>query len=454
MGWAHPLGVSVQGMTGGSGIDYLEGHRAIGTASPQGVEALMLEHRMNASRQPQAAYDRAGEFVGVETWLDDQGRVPFDFRTNGRMVPPCFRLPMHGGPAPDPQVRAVHIAERRPPYDRGTPHRTPGSLTNKNDDLYSWMPHDGQHYARWTHLPMALAWVVGDALAIDDVRQAAETFHLMFHGEEHVAVSWSSGVTLRALEGLTAAHPHHGLPLGRDQAWGIDVMCAAWLLADDDWRDQRAAWFERVGQLLVDGAMPSGLVQRRQEPKLLGGEHAGGQAFESLFLLHAKRCLIESVLADRAPQLADELRAVHQRALDYLFWGPVWDCVPAGGQTACGPRWHFATAPRDDWAAPPYCDEPTYGARYLPHDGLSGKVDTTYVWGPLEYGMLVAQGDKGPTLDDRYLRRTLTCDRAAGRWDVLVQHRFATAQRDGSDLSGNWASLVGRVQTLLIERQR
>ena len=151
-----------------------------------------------------------------------------------------------------------------------------------------------------------------------------------------------------------------------------------------------------------------GLVQRRQEPKLLGGEHAGGQAFESLFLLHAKRCLIESVLADRAPQLADELRAVHQRALDYLFWGPVWDCVPAGGQTACGPRWHFATAPRDDWAAPPYCDEPTYGARYLPHDGLSGKVDTTYVWGPLEYGMLVAQGDKGPTLDDRYLRRTLT----------------------------------------------
>jgi len=448
MGWAHPLGVSVQGMTGGSGISFMEGHQAAGAASARGIEVLLLEHRMNVSRQPQAQYDRAGEIVGFDAWLDDSGRVPFDFRTNGRMVPQPFRLPMHGGPAPDRQVRSVHAADRRPTYDTGTPHKADGRLAESAGDLYAWMPHDGQHFARWTHRPMALAWLTADPLALDDVRQAAETFHLMFHGAEHVPAPWSGGVTLRQFEALASEHPHHGLPLGRDQAWGIDAMCAAWLFADDEWRARRLDWFRRVGQLFVDGAMPSGLLQRRQEPKLLGGRYAGAQAFETLFLLHAKRCLIEAVLRDAEPELADELGAVHQRALDYLFWGPVWDCVRERGGSICGPRWHFATAPADDFAEPPFSDPARYGPRYLPQGGVSGSVDVTYVWAPLEYGMLLARRGRGPTLDDRYLRRALSCGAAPGRWPLLIEQLFASAQKDGSDISGNWGSLVGRVQSL------
>ena len=454
MGWAQPAGVSVQGMTGGKGITYISGHQAMGAASPQGVEALMLQHRMNACRQPQAQYDRLGHIVGFEAWLDSKGRIPFDFRTNGRMVPPPFRLPCQGGPPSDPQARRVRLDHRRPPYDRGSPLRSGGRIDGGDGDLFAWMPHDGQHYARWTHPAMALAWLCGDALARDDLALAAETFHLMFHGAEHVHASWSDGVTLLQFERLAAAYPHHGLPLGRDQAWGIDAMCAAWRLADDPWRAAHREWFRRVGELLVTGAMPSGILERHEEPKLLEGRYAGAQAFECLFLEHAERCLIESVLADTEPELAEELGAVHQRALDYLFWGPVWACIEERGETVCGPRWHFATAPAGDFASPPYCDETHYGPRYLPPNGLAKGVDVTYVWGPLEYGMLLAQGSEGPTLDDRYLRRALTCDRAAGRWERLLSSLYMGAQRDGADTSGNWGSLVGRIQSLRNQRSR
>ena len=452
MGWAHPLGVSVQGMTGGSGIVFLEGHRTAAAASAAGIEALLLEHRMNASRMPIAQWDAQGQPVGVEAWLDGSGKVPFDFRTNGRMVPPVFRLPMFEGPIPHPQVRAVHLAERRPDYDRGSPHHPGGRLAGGDQDLVSWLPHDGQHFARWTKRPMALAWLTADALAIDDLRHAAETFHLMFHGEEHEHVRWSPGVTLLQFEKLVAAHPGHGMPVDRDHAWGIEVQCAAWLLADDGWRARRADWYRRAGQLMVDAAMPSGLVQRMHVPKLLGGRYGGAQAFECMFLLHAKRCLIESVLRVQEPALAEELAGVHQRALDYLLWGPVWTCFEIKEEMICGPRWHFATGPGKDWSEPPFSDETVYGPRYLPVDGAEGPVETTYLWAPMEYGMLLAQGEAGPDLDDRYLRRALTSDRAAGRWEALMESFFAGAQRTGNDLSGNWGSLIGRVQSLRDKR--
>jgi hypothetical protein len=448
MGWSHPLGASIQGMTGGSGITFVDGHRIASAASVAGVEALMLEHRMNAARQSEAQWNREGDPVGVDLWLDDQGRVPFDFRTNGRMVTPPFRLPMFGGERPNPQVRAVHLGRLRAPYDQGSPHRADGRLSGAANDLISWMPHDGQHYARWTRPQMALAWLTSDPLAKDDLLLAAETFHLMFHGNEHVRASWSDGVTLREFEGLARTHPHHGLPLGRDQAWGIDVMCATYSLGDEGWRARHRDWFTRVAQLLVDGGMANGLLERIHIPKILGGRYDGAQAFEAMFLLHAQRCLIESVLRDSDEDLTQSVARLHQLGLDYLFWGPVWACVPSRGQSLCGPRWHFAVGPPGDWSAAPFCDESKYGPRYVPKDGFDGGVDVTYVWAPLEYGMLLAQGKRGPSLDDRYLRRSLACALAPRSWDALLTGVFTAAQRSSNDNSGNWTSLIGRIQSL------
>jgi len=448
LGWAHPLGVAYQGMTGGWATYFIEGQRVAAAASAAGVEALMLEHRMTLCRQAEAQWNRFGEAVGVELWLDSDGRIPFDFRTNGRMVPPCFRLPLFGGTGVSRQVHEVHQAKKRPPYDKGSPHRRDGRLSGRDDDLHSWMPNDGQHMVRVTRLTKALVWLADDPLARDDLRLSGELFHLMLHEHEHVEASWSKGVTLRQRENLAAAYPHHGLPMGRDEAWGIDSMCAAYSVADEDWRARHRDWYSRVARLLVDGAMPSGLIERVNIPKILAGRYDGAQAFECMFLLHAQRCLIESVLRGTDEALRGELEDVHQRSLEYLFWGPAWARIPRGEGTIAGPRWHFAVAPKGGFELEPYGEESGLSLSLLPPDAFDGGVETTYVWAPLEYGMLIAQGEQGPTLNDRYLRRTLACADQARRWEALLEGFFKAAERESNDNSGNWAGLVGRIQSL------
>jgi len=446
MGWAHPLGAPVQGMTGGSGIQAFEGHRAAAAASARGVEAIMLEHRMNVSRQAEAQWNHLGQPVGVQLWLDAEGRVPFDFRTHGRVVPPDMSLPSQNGPRASRHVREVHLTGRRPPYDQGSPHLPKGSLPSRGDALLSWMPHDGQHLVRYTKNTKALVWLAADSMARDDLLLSAELFHLMFHGEEHVPASWSPGITLAQHERQVLARPHQGLPLGRDQAWGIDAMSAAYSVADPAWRALHRDWFTRVSNLFLDAAMPNGLVQRIRIQKIMGARYDATQAFECLFLLHAERCMIESVLRGTDDELRQRLEAQILQVLDYLYWGPVFDCQPArGGGTLCGPRWHFAVAPD---GGVPYSDSEHWGENYLPADGLDGGVETSYAWAALEYGALISESSAGSGLGNLYLRRARATWTHPKTWDDLLTEMFAQASRDSNDNSGNWAGFVGRLQVL------
>lgn len=448
MGWSQPAGVAYPGMTGGSGIQFLEGQQAAYAASTSGIETLLLRHRMNACRQPEAKWNRMGEPVGASLWLNEKGVVPFDFRGHNRLVPPEFRLPMDSGPAASRQVTDVHLARRRPHYDQGSPHLRNGKVSRGVDDLQSWLPHDDQHYVRWTHPAMAIVWLTGDPLATDDVRLAAETFHLMFHGHSHRAAKWSPGVTLKVFEQLAADLPGHGLPMTRSHAWGIDVMCAAFLLEEEAWREEHREWFHRVAKVMIAGAMQSGVIQRRQEPKLFDGKLAGAQSYECMFLLHAQRDLLETVLLEDDPELASALQELHQRTLEFMFWGPVWSCVEEGkSSNVCGPRWQFAVAPAGEWTEPPFASD-AYPDRYLPKEGLAGGIEANYVYGPLEYGMRIENGAGGPELSNRYLRKALTCGHAPGRWPSMEKHWMGLAQRSGADTSGNWGSLLGTVQAL------
>jgi len=451
MGWAHPLGVPIQGMTGGSGIQFFEGHLAVDAAEPAGIELLMLEQRMTACRSPEAQWTLAGEPAGVDAWLDASGRVPFDFRTNGRVVPRELALPCFRGPAASAQVLAVVERGLRPPYDRGTPYLADGKLDGGPDDIYSWMPHDGQHLSRATRLSKALVWAANDELARDDLRLSAELFHLMFHGHEHARASWSEGVTLRCYERLAAEHPHQGLDLGRDQAWGIDAMCAAYAVLDSDWRARHRAWFGRVARLLVDASQPSGIVTRMHNAKILDGRHAAAQAFECALLLHAERCLLESVLRGEDPELVDALEEQLLRAVDYLAFGPVFACVDeprAPGRVACGPRWQFAVAPlAPAWAAP-YSDEAVWGPRYLPQDGLAGGVECLYTLAVLEYAATLSEPRAGTGLENRYLRRILDCGSRFESPAAFLREAFARAARDASEEALNWEGLIGHLQAL------
>lgn len=459
MGWAHPWFLPEQGGVGGEGIQLVDGHDTAYAASREGLDLLALRHRMNVCRQPEATYDREGEIVGHARWLDAEGRIPFDYRTHGGVVIPAFRLPMKGGPPASAQVHEVVRRGLRPPYDAGTAHLPGGDMPYRGDLLLRWWPHDDQHLVRYTKHAKALAWLANDPMAKDDLRLSAELFRLFVHESPHVPESWSPGLTLRIWEQIVAAHPHQGLPIGRDHAWGIDAVCAAYSLSDEAWRARHRPWLDRYSKLLLEAAMPSGLVQRILSERLLDGtnRYTVTQAFESLFLVHAQRCLVESVYrgSDETRRRALEQLAV--RAVDYLDFGPPWARQPAGWQPdparptlfLQGPRAAIAISRNDERATPPFSDARHWGANYLPPDGLGGGVEITYPWAALDWASRITDGGAAGTgLANRYLRRALDCATPRSNWSERLAEFGEGASNASTDNSANWAGLVGRLQSL------
>ncbi|MFT7677162.1 MAG: hypothetical protein ACI8QC_001139 [Planctomycetota bacterium] len=453
MGWAHPWFVSAQGGTGGVGIAPFQGQRVAAAASLAGYEKLQLLHRMNASRQADTQYDQGGDPLGVHGWLDDRGQIPFDFRTNARMVPHSLRLPAFGGPPSSAQVAAVHARGQRPHYDRGSAHRAGGVLESSDAELLNWMPHDGQHMARYSKFIEALVWLGNDALAKDDLLHAASLFRLEFHGFPHRVESWSEGVTLAVFERMAAQYPHHGLPLDRNHAWGIDLASAAYALSDAPWRRERQSWYERVADLFLAGAMPNGLVQRRHLPSILGGRYDACQTYQVCFLSHAVRCLNESVFAGRDEPRKARLELDQLKLAEYLFLGPVWIRqtreMPGGGREAqAGPHFSFAVAPPEAPSAAPYCDASSWPDHQLPADGRSERIEWWNIWSVLEYAARLDDPSGRQGLDNRFLRRAAAAWTAPGSLGALTELMFQEAARSANDDSGNWAGLVARLQEL------
>lgn len=459
MGWAHPWFLPEQGGVGGEGIQLVDGHDVAYGASREGLELLALRHRMNVCRQPEATYDREGEIVGYARWLGADGRIPFDYRTHGRVVIPAFRLPMNGGPAPSAQVIEVVGRGLRPPYDVGVPFQNGGQIPYQNDALLRWWPHDDQHLVRYTKHAKALAWLANDPMAKDDLRLSAELFRLFVHESPHAPESWSPGLTLKIWEDIAAKWPHQGLPIGRDHAWGVDAMCAAYSLGDDAWRARERPWFDRYSKLLLDAAMPSGLVQRTLSERLLDGKntYTVTQAFESLFLVHAQRCLVASVYRGSDDARARQLEQLAVRAVEYLAFGPPWQRQAAGWQPdparptlfLQGPRAAIAISRNDERATAPFSDVRAWGANFLPPDGLGGGVEITYPWAALDWASRCTDGGAAGTgLSNRYLKRVLDCATPRASWTERLTEFGEGASNASTDNSANWVGLVGRLQSM------
>jgi hypothetical protein len=322
-----------------------------------------------------------------------------------------------------------------------------------------WWPHDDQHLVRYTKHAKALAWLANDPLAKDDLRLSAELFRLFVHESPHVRVDWSPGLTLRVWESVVAEHPHQGLPIGRDHAWGVDAMCAAYSLGDDAWRAAQRPWFDRYAQLLVGAAMPSWIVQRILSERLLDGRNTFtvAQAFECRFLIHAQRCLVESVFRGVDAGRTRALEDLSVRAVDYLDFGPVWQRIPAGWQPdparptifEQGPRAAFAISRNDERATPPFSDASHWGPSYLPEGGLGGGVELTYPWGSLDWAARITDGTAAGTgLANRYVRRALDAGSPRSNWSERLAEFAQGASSSSTDNSANWCGLVGRLQSL------
>ncbi|MFT4648988.1 MAG: hypothetical protein ACI9X4_002222 [Glaciecola sp.] len=452
MGWSHPRGDPQQGMVSGVDIAFLEGHRTAWAASHAGYERLQLLHRMNAARQPDAQWNEDGTPAGVHAWRDKKGVVPFDFRTNGYMVPPEFQYVCRGGPAPSAHVREVHKLQLRPPYDQGNAHEPAGKIPRNKDAMFAWMPHDGQHMIRHTKNIKALVWLSNDSLARDDLMHCASLFRLMFHAGPHVRESWSAGVTLKAVLGWAKTSPHHGIPIDRDQAWGLDIMGAAYRIASPAWRQDALPWFQKVVELFDVASMPSGLIQRVNQSDLLEGRFDCCQSFQVMFLLHAMRCINESVLRGVDEESFDVLAKLHNKSLEYMFFGPVYTHFKGerwgGPVSQAGPFNRFAVAPKGLIATVPYSNVKKWGSDYLPPGGHEPYVDTTYLLPPLEYGFLLTYEQGQEPLQNRYLKRSLATGSVPGSWAKMKQEYLVSLRYPHTDNSNNTGSFIALLQSL------
>lgn len=455
LGWAHPWFVKEAGGVGGEGIATVEGHDVAFAASRAGYRYLALLHRMNVCRQSEASYDRFGDALGHAAWLGADGKIPFDFRTNGAVVPPCFALPYRWGPPVNAQVRAVIERGWRPPYDLGNWYEQGGSITDSAANLLAWAPHDDQHLVRYTKNTKALVWLGNDALAKDDLLLSGELYHLMRHESPHVKADWSGGITLAVWEPIIAAHPHQGIWFGREDGWGIDAACAAYSVASPEWRARTRPWFDRLSKLLLDASLPSGLIQRFANERLLDGRtYAVTQTFESFFLMHALRCMSESVYRGVDDVRRTELEQLLVRGVEYLFWGPAWARLPNDWQPdpahptlfLQGPRQAIAIAPLDEYITPPFCDVKRWGANYLPPNGLGGGVEIFHPWQALAYASDATQATQGAGLANRYLKRALACGVPHTDFNALLADFWKQRNDPSQDNSANWIGLAGRIQ--------
>ncbi len=449
MGWSQPMGQPHQGMTGGDGIFLVEGVHTAWSASRDGYQALQCMHRMSVCRQPEAQWMAHGEVVGVHHWRDANGVVPFDFRTNGYMAPPEFQYVCRGGPAASEQVHEVDRLGLRPPYDQGNPHVADGVLPRGRNALLSWTPHDGQHWIRHTKNIKAQVWLGNDPLARDGLMHAASLFRLMFNEGPHKPASWSKGVTVMAYRTWAEQFPGHGIPVDRDQAWGIDAVAAAYQIAGDEWRVDHRKWFEQVVDLFALAAMPNGIFHRVHYIKVVGGRYDGCQSFQLMFLLHALRCINESVFRDTDARRFDIAADLHQRTLDYLYWGPVLlGPTPKDPGHARGPANQFAAAPSGMIATVPYSDEKKWGPDYMPKDGLTGGVDMTYLFNPLDYAFELSHEQGQDPKKNRYLKRALWLGSKPGSFEALGREYRANVNHSYNDSSRNTASFAARLQAL------
>ncbi len=452
MGWSHPNGYPHGYAVGGLGIPFVSGHRTAFAASHAGYERLELMHRMSVARQPDAQYGADGDPIGLAGWLDERGSVPFDFRQNGFMVPPEFQFVCKGGPAPSAHVREVARRGLRPDYDMGNPHEAQGTLPRDPKALFAWMGHDDQHMVRHSKNHKALVWLGNDPMAKDGLRHVASLFRLWFHNHPHQKVEWSHGVTLRTYTVWAQAHPGHGLPLGREHAWGFDAMSAAYQLADDAWRSEALPWFQAVVRLFEVASMPNGLVRRVNHDSLFGGKYDACQTYQLMFLLHAQRAMNESVFRDAHPQSFQTFAELHNRGLDYLFFGPVFTHFQGqryGQPTDVrGPYHRFAVGPKGGPGEPPFCDPARWGPNYLPEDGFGEFVDTAYLWPPLEYGYWLTRDPETDPMDNRYLRRTLEIGSGPGNVETLAKQFWQSCTYPVDDNTHNLATYIGTLQAL------
>lgn len=334
LGWAHPWGVQYGGMTGGDEIYIFDGLRTAAATSRAGYRLAQLLMRAYVDRQPTALYARSGRPTRVEDvlWTGDGG--PYTTST-------FFIVPKSGDPfgfedAPTFQTEAVQAQGLDPWWE---------------EELASYMPIDFQHYIRYTRNLKILAWLGNDSLAKAELEAAAEVFHLSFH--QYPYSQWgyveSNGLLHRIQRAVV--DPHDGLPIGRGEAWGLDVAAAAYSVGDDGFRERARPWLELVVRTFELGQSDcTGNLMALHIGKALGGRFLIRRANECAYLESALRAVNESVFRGPHPGLSEAVDTMIARSVRSGLMPPFWN-------ESEGASWLTVGVSGPDWTFPEFCGE-------------------------------------------------------------------------------------------------
>jgi hypothetical protein len=329
-GWAHPYGVAYGGMTSGSEIWFYDGFKIAEASSRAGYRARELSHRMYCERQPQVLYNKDGEQTQVQQWVIQA--TPYAY------VPMNYYQKLLNN-SNDPFGMNVS-----PAYQRNYV-QTHGLTPAYEAEMRGLSPIDFQHYSRFLHSPMVLAWLGNDALAKDDIRMAAECFRMSYHEWYTTSAGGNIPTTLSSEQHYVAVNPGRGMSFGRGESWGIVSAAAAYGLSDDTWRQRFLPWFQQVADCVSAGQITcSGFIQSQQNNKWLLGQWKCRQSIEQAITENALWGMKESVLRNADPT---RFAATEQILVDslYAMIGPMaW--------SSSGPWSHLAVAPL---SGAPYC---------------------------------------------------------------------------------------------------
>jgi hypothetical protein len=253
-----------------------------------------------------------------------------------------------------------------------------------------------------------LAWLGNDALAKDDLRQAAEIARMSLHEYPDSYGKWHSGAGLFGLKGVVSNHPGKGAPWGRGDAWSLDAVTASYALGDPGYRALVLPWLRTCGDLIAQGQVDcSGFIMASHIPQWLTGEHRMRSQPEHTIIEHTLWGLNESVYrgADngRTQQTRQVLAEATSTVIGPIAWSPAMNA----------PWFIVATAPLD-WAKPSFCGGPAPNGQGSGGDGF-------FSWASFGYGYELS-----------------------GDYEFLDK---ATAMSGGGNLLGNLIYLINKGNT-------
>jgi hypothetical protein len=359
LGWAHPWGVPYGGMTGGSEIFMYDGFRVAEAGSRLGYKHAQNTHRMYVSRQADKLFNEDGEPTCVNDWLING--------SNGKYVNMKYHQLLLNG-SPDPFGMAVS-----PGYQRNHVSAN-GMQPGYESKLVQHSPIDFQHYVRFSRAPKVLAWLGNDALAKDELKAAAEVFHMSYH--EYKSSAGGAVIVSGYLHDRNHVNnnPGSGFHFGRGESWGLDCSLAAYSMGDPDWRAEMKPWFDQIADTVAAGQSScNGIIQSHVNNKWLGGQYKARQSIE--------QAITENMLYGMVNSAFKGVDAGREAAIDFVLTqstqamiGPM--CWSNG--TKAGPHSHSAVAPLG--SPTPFCGS-------LPPGGAGNGIDNYQVWSSFAYGL-------------------------------------------------------------------